>query len=333
MNTKKLLKKIVAFSLFSSTVFAQNNFLTGAASNQIAMQRSVQSSYQEYKNYLKTNNRSDFARAYVEYNQTRDNNTDQIQACLESLFADNQNSSENNSENTTISICDNSLALLLADPLNNQGKEIVSSLIERLMASAKYQKSKNLTKYSLLKKTIQGVHAKNKTRSLEFKVWHKLISEKVFLLDAHFLINGQEYVINDLLSSTTDLDLSLIYQWSLITNTHEPIVMVGSFAQFAEYSLKNLTPFFGSPHEHRCPEGDQPEPKTFGLAKVSLFLSDQCLLAKEKQEKEVHLGDLPPAPKLVPDHSSAWIWSAVAIVGVGLVIGLQNKKVSVSLPF
>lgn len=337
MNPKTLLKQMIAFSFFSTNVFAQTNLVAGETDNSIAMQRSVQSSYREYKKYLSTSKRSDFASAYVEFNQTREINTDQIQSCLESLFSDNQNTTENSAENnsaiTTVTICDNSLASLLAEPLNNQGKEIASSLIDRLLVSTKYQKSKNLANYSVLKKTIQGLHTKNKTRSLEFKAWHKLISEKIDLLDAHFLINGQEFFLNDLLNSTTDLDLSLIYQWSLITNTHEPIVVVGHFAQFAEHSLKNLIPFYGLTHEHRCPEGDQKEPKTFGLTKVSLFLSDQCILAKEKQDHEVHLGDLPPAPKLVPEHSNAWIWSAVVIVGVGLAVGLQNKKVSVSLPF
>lgn len=330
MRTVRLFKLTVFFLALSSNTFAQTNIPSPVWDNTTAVQRSISSSFQDYAKYLALTEKHDFANAYIEHMQLRENNTEKIQSCLESLFTDETNK---NNENETISICDSSISTLLANPLNQQGKEILSNLLDRLFSSDKYQKSKNFSFYSHLKKTIQAAHNKIKTRSLEVKAWYKLMNEQIFFQDTHLLVNGQEYKIDEWLNQGMDIDLSLIYQWALISNTHEPIIYVGNFSDFAKHSLKNLNPFYGSPHQRHCPEEPQNEPKTFGLTKVAIFLSDQCLLTQEKHEQQIHLGDLPPSPKLVPDHSNVWIWSAVAVIGVGLAIGLQNKKVTFSLPF
>lgn len=330
MKTNTLLKFTLTILTASSNASAQTNLNNTITDTTVAIQRSTSSSFEDYSKYLTDSKRSDFASAYLEQNKYRENNTETIQSCLESLFSDNQNK---NGESETILICDSSISALLDYPLNQQSKELLLNLLDRLLPSDKYQKSKNFNSFLMLKKTLQGTHNKNKSRSIDFKAWNKLIAEKMFLQDVHLLVNGQEYKIEEWLKQGSDLDLSLIYQWVLISNTHEPVVFVGNFSEFAQYSLKNLNPFYGITHQRHCPEEPQTEPKTFGLTKVAIFLSDQCLLTQEKHEQQLHLGDLPSSPKLAPEHSNAWMWSAVAILGVGIAIGLQNKKVTVSLPF
>ena len=123
-----------------------------------------------------------------------------------------------------------------------------------------------------------------------------------------------------------------IYQWSLVSNTHEPLIRLGTFSQFAAESLKELKPLA----QGDCKDLDQLNAQKFGLMRVNVFANTKCIaeygMSTPIQSQTDHLGNSKSMVNVENQSSRHWVWPVMIAVGVGLAVGLQGKNVQVQAP-
>jgi hypothetical protein len=295
---------------------------------QTAVQRSAGSSYFEYQKYLQQSKNRSFVRSYLEMTRAIEPDTALVHQCLEGLFVGKQSEE----------ICFDAVKSMNSQPLNSTSREILFSLLKKIEKfSSKYQ-----TIYIELKKGFSLTHPQlakslgsfrqqelpaQAFSKLEMKAWKKMIERKMMLSESVLLINGE--VIQDMSSWSPP---SGVFQWALISNTHEPLIKISSFSQFAAESIQTLKSF----SNQSCENSEKKELKTFGLKQVQIFYSKKCILEKPllaSESKPDHLGDLPTSVKIIPPSSkSHWLFPALTILGLGIASQLKGKSVSLTMP-
>ena len=289
-----------------------------------AVQRTTNSPSAAFSAYLKETGNQSFAEAYVQLSQKMELSSKYVEICLENIYLGRSDEDQ----------CMTALKELTQRPLNPVGREILYSFLSKTEKGAGSKKEffHNL-KTGLLETdsdlaTVEHQSPKKKNieiskafASLETKAWKKALAKVIQIEESQLLINGK--AIKNL---TTWNPPPGVYQWALVTNTHEPLMRLGTFLQFAAESLKNLQPF-----AENCKSLSDHEVKKFGLLQVEVFASAKCI-AKDsivKNLKPQHLTALPSSPPLKLGQTH-WIWPTLALVGVGLAVGLKGKNVQVT---
>lgn len=289
-------------------------------------QRALTSSYQDYQQYLQKNKLQSFISAYIEASKSFDFETKSITQCMDALFIGKKSDD----------LCFEAVKNINARPLSESSRQVLISFLKKLRKfSSVHQKfyqefekgfsfTDPVTARKLGALPYQAVN--NETfHQLEMKAWKRALEKKLLLSDSLLLINGSPVKLSNWQPP------SGIFQWSLISNTHEPLIRMSTFSQFASESVRELTAF----SKQLCPESP-PEMKTFGLAKVQIFYDRKCILEKSLMtdlKGQTHLGEI-QMPKKISSVSDSkhWIFPVLAIIGVGLVSELRGKSLSLSMP-
>ena len=308
-------------------IFIAACLLSQSGQAQMAVQRSAGSSYFEYQKYLSQTKAKSFVRSYLDLSKTMILETGLLNQCLEDLFVGR------NSED----ICFDAIKNLNAQPLNDISREVVFSFIKKL---AKFP-SKHINTYKEFEKGFSVTHPELVRRfgalkkrdvgsqfsKLEMKAWQSWIGKKILLTESLLLINGE--IVKDLNSWQPP---SGVYQWALISNTHEPIIRVSSFSQFAAESIRELKAF----SNQTCEESKNRDIKNYGLKNLQIFYSRRCVLEKNllaMHSEPGHLGEPAMKVKMIsPSSKTHWIFPALAILGLGLASQLKGKEVSLTMP-
>lgn len=299
---------------------------TGQANATIGIQRTINSTSGAFNAYLKKSNSESFSQAYFELSQKMEVSSAFTEVCLEKLFLGKPNEED----------CLLALKEITQRPLNPAGREILFSFLTKIekQPGSKKEFFHNL-KLGLLEtdpelaliehQTVKkkGNHISKSFASLEIKVWKKALAKVIQIEESQLLINGK--LVNNLKKWNPPLG---VYQWSLLTDTHEPLIRLGTFLQFAAESVKNLVPF-----AQNCKTLSDLEIKKFGLLQVEVFASDKCIAKEDtvKIPESQHLTQLPKGPAM-SSASRHWIWPTLILVGVGLVIGTRGKNIHINSP-
>ncbi len=312
-----LLKYLLSFSLLLISC------PSGAATG---IQRTINSSPGLFEAYLKQTESQPFAQAYVQLSQKMEFSSKYIEVCLENIYLGKSAEEE----------CLLALKELTQRPLNPTGREILFSFLAKIekQSSSKQDFFRSLklglleTDPALAVNQHQATKKKNSQTSkvfatLETKAWKKALEKVIQIEESQLLINGKS--IGNIKNWNPPLG---VYQWSLVTNTHEPLIRLGTFLQFAADSVKNLKPF-----AENCRSLTDLEIKKFGLLQVEVFASAKCI-AKEtsvKSPEAQHLTQLPNTRPLSLGKIH-WIWPTLALVGAGIAVGTRGKNVQVKWP-
>lgn len=277
-------------------------------------QRALTSSYQDYQSYLQKNQQQSFVSAYLESSKNFDFETKAISQCMDALFMGKKSDEQ----------CFEAVKNINARPLNEHSRKVLISFLKKLKKfPSSYQKF-----YQEFEKGFalpyQGKESETFNK-LEMKAWKRALEKKILLSDSILLINGSPVKLSSWQPP------SGIFQWALISNTHEPLIRMSTFSQFANESVRELTAF----SKISCPESP-PEMKTFGLSKVQIFYTKKCIIEKSlltDTREQKHLGDI-ATPKKISSVSDSkhWIFPILAIIGVGLASELRGKSLSLSMP-
>jgi hypothetical protein len=296
------------------------------AQAQTAVQRAAGSSITDYQKYLESREAVSFVDAYINLSASLELNIPVLEQCLEEVYV------KAPFEDT----CLTAVKSLTSMPLNKFRREILSSFLTKLVPVTRKHKHlyqsllTGLNNYKS-KKTHKNDHEKKETETisqLEMKAWKKAISRMIDLEDSALLINGIR--IADLKSWVAP---NGIFQWSLITNTHAPLTRLSSFHQFAVDSIKEIQELY--PKD--CGAIAKTEPKAFGIVKLEIFHSRQCVLKEEvfTQNRSRENEHLTPGRSLVNLEKKSnrhWTWIGVAVGVVATGLYLKDKNVQVSLP-
>lgn len=293
---------------------------------QIGVQRALGSSYEDYQKYLEATRNQSFVRSYLELSKNINLETAPVSKCLDSLFMGKKSDE----------LCFEAIQELTSQPLNENSREVVLSFLKKLKKfPSKYQKV-----YSEFEKGFAITHPRlavqlNTTQNsakqtsdfskLEVNAWRRLVQKRLMLSETVLLINGEPIKnLNSWLPSPG------VYQWALISNTHEPVIKISSFSQFASESIQDLKSFSNK----TCGTEQDKEIKTYGLKDVQLFFSRKCILVKNMmslKKKQSHLGDVPANIKITSPHNKIhWLIPAIAVIGVGIASQMKDKSVSIS---
>lgn len=313
--------KTIYFILFLTSLGFQSKA-------QVGVQRTTESSYQEYIKYLDKNERISFVQAYIQLASVTEMETPLLERCLEEVYLGAP-------ANST---CLTAVKSLASKPLNQPRREVLFSFLAKL----EKLKSPHKSFYKNLKDGLLRTHSQlsstfgvpvpeagkdlEKITALEMKAWKKAISKKAPIEEVALLINGKK--VAKLESWTAPQG---VYQWSLITNTHEPIVRLGTFSQFASESLKEMKPLA----QGNCNSLKDLEEKKYGLLQLEIFAEKKCVAqfgVGSTVAHSRHLGASSNFVKMEKSSSRHWVWPVLAIVGVGLVSSMQGKQVSVQMP-
>lgn len=311
--------------LFLLLIFSQNTM-----AQTTAVKKAVQANYSEYIKYLEQQQKISFSQAYLELNEKRPTDSNQLEECLMDLLQEN-----------TTTTCDKAIFALTRRPLNGQSAEVLASLLNRLTKShikdqqffdsflnslmnswPELKANLQLTKKAELLKT-------NIISGLEYQAWLKMLLGKAHSKEITLLVNGKR-----ISSLRSFLPQPGVFQWSLITNSYEPLIYVGTWQQFAHQSQKSLLAFFSG----SCEELQGFDIPTSELLSSEIFLSDHCqkLSANVFQTKyqSDHLEDLSRNQDSLSLKEREWVWPSVIIAtGIGILAhSLKNKKVKVTMP-
>lgn len=285
------------------------------------VQRTLDSSFEKYSQYVKTVQGQTFIDGYLKLAEDRVAPVVSIEECLESAYL-GQPSED---------LCLKSVQGLAAFPLNLESKEILLALLQKIDHFPKMKLFKSIkegllrTHSDLFKgKAFSGPpsQAQNSFSKLELKAFVRLLSQKINGSDYVLLINGKNV---GSLSQWRPMDG--IFQWSLISNTHRPVILISTFSQFASTVAKELTSFADS-----CETLQNYEIQSHGLLRVEVFSNSQCVAKERILEKSEHLTTLPSMKPSSGPAKNAWIWTAVALIGAGAAASLKGKTVKVSWP-
>jgi hypothetical protein len=203
----------------------------------------------------------------------------------------------------TEEVCFEAVKSLTQTPLNPTSREVLFSLLLKLQtspdANAKIYSSLRLgliKTHPELQNSLPPKKEQKKGISLELKAWKKVMHKKASGEKLHLLINGKEVNLN-----SEWIPPKGFFQWSLVTDSFEPVIRLSSFNQFAIETMQAL------------------KPRT---EQVAIY-----------EEVKTEFKPVEKLPTLEPEKkSNQWIWPVAAIVGIGIASSLQNKKVSVSMP-
>jgi hypothetical protein len=315
------MKKI--FSLFIALV------LSLSAVAETGVQRTTNSSFEEYRKYLEKSGQPSFAQAYIQLSSVTEMETPLLEQCLEEMYLGAPSQAT----------CLNAVKSLAAKPLNQARREVLFSFLSKMIKV----RSTNQNFYQGLRDGLLKTHPKlaevfhvaipdrsaqvSDVKTLEMKAWKSALSKKMPIAEAALLINGKK--ISDLKNWVAPEG---IYQWSLVSNTHEPLIRLGTFSQFAAESLKDLKPLAAG----GCPELDQLKVQKFGLMNIIVFADRKCIaehgLSTPIQNPSDHLGNSKSMVNVENKSSRHWVWPVMIAVGVGLAVGLKGKNVQIQSP-
>lgn len=304
-------------------------FLFGMTANAgVAVQRTTESSYADYKDYLEKSGKSSFADSFIQLSSVIEVETPLLEKCLEEVYLGAPANS----------VCLSAVKSLTAKPLNQPRRQILYSFLVKLEKVGSPHKGfyKDLRlgllrTHHVLAKTFGATIPetdKNPTLvgSLEMKAWKKALQKKCPLEEASLLINGKK--VSKLADWTAPQG---VYQWSLVTNTHEPIVRLGTFAQFASESLKDLKPLAAG----NCKNLPNIEAQKFGLMQIEIYSDKKCVAKYDMSTPKAQAGHLATAAEMVKLEKSSyrsWIWPVVALIGIGVASSFNGKQVNVQMP-
>lgn len=231
-----------------------------------------------------------------------DEDSDAVDLCLERIYSANEN----------LGICQKAVLDLTTLPLNAHRREILISLLRKIPENQRSPQQSELmtgllqTHPALNDETVTTSLPAKKHQALvsapEIKAWKKVLSQKTNLAKAWVSLNGQPLVLAAHFSFPAGT-----YQWTLVTADLEPLVIVGTWADFSN-ELKNLKP-----------QTD----------------TAQWLPQKKVWRPAENLVDLPPTPvneSVTKASSHSWIIPVAIAIGVGLVFALKDKQVTVKMP-
>lgn len=239
---------------------------------------------------------------YWQWAQNSNDNDDSpaVDLCLEKIYADNED----------LGICQKAIVDLSATPLNSHRREILISLLKKIPTArlTRFQNDLMSGLFLTYPELNEDGAAPRKKSSLisatEVKAWRKVLSQKSNLQNSWVSLNGQPLVLASRFNPPNG-----IYQWTLVTADLDPVVVVGSWAEFSA-EVKNLKP---------RSELAQWLPKARAGSPAGEHLGD--------------LSDLPTSQSTTTASSShSWILPVVIAVGVGLVFALKDKQVTVKMP-
>ncbi len=291
-----------------------------------AVQRTVESSYPAYQQYLADSKGITFVQAYIQVSSVTVVDSASVEICLEELYLGQPNRPT----------CFQAVKSLTVKPLNSYRREILFSLLSKLEKAKGpqqnfYQQMKKgllwshpeLAKLFHLKLDLES-EAPSNIEELELKAWKKSV-EHIFPLDeVALLINGKR--ISHLGKWIAPRG---VYQWTLVSNTHIPMTRLGTFTQFAAESLKDLKPLV----EGGCNSVSDSDLKSYGIIQISIFANPKCIASfgtsASLPVRQEHLGSLPAIPPTSPEiQKNSWIIPGLAVLGVGIAMSLKGKQVS-----
>jgi hypothetical protein len=315
------MKKIISFFLSMA--------ITLSSLAQTAVQRTTESSLEDYRKYLEKSGGTSFSQAYIQLSSVTTLETPLLEKCLEEMYLGAPSQST----------CLSAVKSLGAKPLNQPRREVLYSFLSKMTKVKSpnrsfYQGLRDglLRTHSDLAKTFQAEipEAEDKApevKSLEMKAWKNALAKKIPLDEVSLLINGKK--VSKLESWTAPEG---IYQWALISNTHEPFIRFATFSQFAAESLKSLEPLATG----GCNQLEKLEPQKFGLLRMEVFATSKCVaqfgMSTSVEEKSEHLGSSSNMVQMEKSSSRHWVWITLAIVGAGVAAGLKGKNVQVQWP-
>lgn len=315
------MKKII--SLFLATLMAVPAF---AASG---VQRTTESSYADYVQYLSKTGGTSFSQAYIQLSSVIEMETPLLEKCLEEMYLGAPSQ-------TT---CMNAVKSLGSKPLNQARREVLFSFLSKMIRV----RSPHQSFYQGLRNGLLRTHpnlarvfhvnlpdpeqGQTQVKSLEMKAWKNALSKKFPVEEVSLLINGKKV---SKLETWNAPDGN--FQWALITNTHAPFIRLGSFSQFASEALKELEPLA----KGSCKDLQTLEAQKFGLMSVTVFADKKCTseygMSTPILAKSAHLGSSAEMVKVENSSSRHWVWPVVIAVGVGLAASLQGKNVQIQAP-
>lgn len=294
-----------------------------------AVQRTTESSYADYQKYLEKSGGISFSQAYIQLSSVTAMETPLLERCLEEMYLGAPSQST----------CMSAVKSLGSKPLNQSRREVLFSFLSKMVKV----KSQHREFYQSMRTGLLRTHPDigrtfhvsvpaedEKTvevKALEMKAWKNALAKKFPIDEISLLINGKK--VSKLQNWNAPEG---VFQWALITNTHEPFVRLGTFSQFASESLKDLKALA----KGDCKELDQLEASKYGLLKVEVFANSKCVaqfgMSTPIAATSEHLGSSTQRVNMEKSSSRHWVWPALAIVGVGLAAGLKGKNVQVQWP-
>jgi len=303
--------------------------LSLSAFAQTGVQRTTESSYEDFLKYLEKSGDITFSQAFIHLSSVTEMETPLLEKCLEEMYLGAPSQAN----------CLAAVKSLASKPLNQARREVLFSFLSRMSkVRSPHQMFYQGLKTGLLKshpEIARIFHVDipddssrtSDMKALEMKAWKSALSKKFPIAEASLLINGKKV---SKLETWTAPDG--VFQWSLISNTHEPFIRLGTFSQFASESLKELEPLA----KGRCADLDKLEARKFGLMKIEVFADRKCI-AKFGMSTPIvasnhHLGSSASMVKVEESSSRHWVWPVLALVGAGLAAGLKDKNVQVRWP-
>jgi hypothetical protein len=318
---KKIFLIFICFLFFVETSLAE-----------IAVQRTTESSYTDFIKYINKSGHIPFSQAYIQISSVTEMETPLLEKCLEEMYLGDPSHAT----------CLSAVKALSSRPLNPARREMLFSFLLKMSKI----KSPNRSFYdglcNGLMKTNPDLAVTFHTspqeiketavpvKDLEMKAWKKALAKKFPLDEVSLLINGKK--ISKLQEWTAPPG---IYQWVLVSNTHEPFVLLSTFSQFASESLAHLKPLaLGS-----CQDLEKLEAQKFGLLRLEVFADSKCInqfgitsASNTLAPAAEHLGSSAQRVQIENSSSRHWVWPVIAILGAGLAMSLRNKNVQVQWP-
>jgi hypothetical protein len=294
---------------------------------EVAVQRTPESSYSEFQKYLQKSGKTSFAQAYITLSSVTEMETPLLERCLEEVYLGAP----------AQSTCLSAVKSLSSKPLNQPRREVLFSFLSKLEKVKSPQKNfyrdmrlgllrthENLAK--TFGATIPEQDEKLETlQNLEMNAWRKAVSKMIPLEEVSLLINGKKVSKLEKWNAPQG-----VYQWSLVTNTHEPLVRISTFSQFAADSLKELKPLASA----SCDQLSDFDPKKFGLLQMEIFSNPKCVAQfgiASAVAKSPHLGNSASMVQIEKSNRH-WVWPILVAVGAGIALSLKDKQVSVQMP-
>lgn len=313
--------------LIALFIFATLLLIAHYSKATVVVQRTANSSLNEYQKYVANINGQEFADGYLDLNSKLEGSFEGIESCLRTAQMGQDNSTE----------CREAINSISSRPLNRNSREVLYSLLRKISNSKKPDTYFYKLKHGLVfsdKSLSKTFHETNpqpslspiKSNALIKKAWLEQLDKMSISKEARFLINGIEVS-----NFKNWIPSEGIFQFSLITNTHKPFIRIGTFQQFASSIKNEMVPFADN-----CKHLLDFEIEKFSLLEVQVFASNRCI-AKESftpKVSEPHLANLSSSnlPQSQIQKKQSWLFMTMIAVGAGLAYGLKDKTVEVTMP-
>jgi hypothetical protein len=293
------------------------------------VQRSVNSSYKDFLQHLQKTEARSFVDSYIQLSSVTELEAPLLEKCLEEMYLGAPSAGT----------CFDAVKSLTSRPLNQPRREVLFSFLRKLekqpsphQSFYREMKAGLLQTHPALAKTFgltlrDGNQASSSPASdLEMNAWRKALLKKFPLEEAALLINGLKVAkLKDWKAPAG------VFQWVLVSNTHEPVVRIGTFSKFAAESLQNMKSFA----DVSCKDLKDLNPPQYGLLQVEVFVDSKCFRtfgSATAMVQRSHLGNSQKLVKIESESSRHWVWPALAVVTVGLAHSLKGKQVTVEWP-